>query len=326
MTLKVMKKQHHEDMLNETMGWRRRERMIKAAPDFSALAPPTRKKPDFGAQDKNGDYLEYPVYNALSDEPYNGTWKDLITVPKRTLEFGHTDYICGEIRTRAGAKDLFSDTIAPSGGTRTLAGEFWLKPEHPSSQNKLSDRVQSKFDHWNRSGRQYWAQEALRHGRRDAMLTSNEQSGAEAAAKKEEEEMTRKTFKLTEAPNRICWSMCLHAGDRQQEINIEADPAWTVDDLLRKLLATVTKSGLISGQGTVAPTVNRDDAIWNLIECKSRGQSTAVERQRTLMDIGLETLQNTHLTRVGLAATSVSPIAVPAAGRAHVSDYSGASR
>merc|ERR1712118_235223 len=73
----------------------------------------------------------------------------------------------------------------------------------------------------------------------------------------------------------------------------------------------VTKSGLISGQGTVAPTVNREDAIWSLIECKSRGQSTAVERQKTLMDVGLETLQNTHLTRVGLAATSVSPIAVP---------------
>merc|ERR1712118_460841 len=81
----------------------------------------------------------------------------------------------------------------------------------------------------------------------------------------------------------------------------------------------VTKSGLISGQGTVAPTVNREDAIWSLIECKSRGQSTAVERQKTLMDVGLETLQNTHLTRVGLAATSVSPIAM-------TKDSSGASR
>merc|ERR1712139_158133 len=66
-------------------------------------------------------------------------------------------------------------------------------------------------------------------------------------------------------------------------------------------------------------------AVWNLMECKSRGQSTAVERQKTLMDIGLETLQNTHVTRVGLAATSVSPIAVPQ-GRGHVSEYSGASR
>jgi hypothetical protein len=284
--------------------------MIKAAPDFSALAPPNRKKADFGAQDKNGDYFEYPVYNALSDEPYNGPWKDLITVPKRTLEYGHTDFICGEIRTRAGAKDLFSDTIAPSGGTRTLAGEFWLKPEHPSTQNKLSERVQTKFDHWNRSGRQYWAQEALRHGRRDAMLTMNEHAGREALAK-EEAETEMKTFKLTEQPNRICWSMRVHAGDKQQEINVEADPTWTVDELLRKLLHTVTKSGFISSRTNVAPTVNREDAIWSLIECKSRGQSTAVERQKTLMDVGLETLQNTHLTRVGLAATSVSPIAVP---------------
>jgi hypothetical protein len=105
--------------------------------------------------------------------------------------------------------------------------------------------------------------------------------------------------------------MCVHAGDQQQEINVEADPNWTVEDFLRKLLITVTKTGLISDKGTVAPTVNREDAIWNLIECKSRGQSTAVERQKTLMDVGLEKLQNTHLTRVGLAATSVSPIAVP---------------
>merc|ERR1719159_2188107 len=141
------------------------------------------------------------------------------------------------------------------------------------------------------------------------MLTATENSGPEVTAKREEERT--KTFKLTEIPNRICWSMCVHAGDQQQEINVEADPNWTVDDLLRRLLSNVTKSGLISSQATVAPTVNREDAIWNLIECKSRGQSTAVERQKTLADIGLETLQNTHLTRVGLAATSVSPIALP---------------
>merc|ERR1711924_195469 len=150
------------------------------------------------------------------------------------------------------------------------------------------------------------------------MLTANERAVNEAAAKQGEEEKS-KTFKLTEQPNRICWSMRVHAGDQQQEIHVEADPNWTVDELLRKLLNTVTKSGFISSKGVVAPTVNREDAIWSLIECKSRGQSTAVERQKTLMDVGLETLQNTHLTRGGLAATSVSPIAVP-------KDSSGASR
>merc|ERR1719387_705112 len=309
-TVKAMKHRHHEDMLNETAGWKRRERMLKNAPDYSALAPPGRKKVDWSSQDKNGDYFEYPVYNALSDEPYNGPWKDLITVPKRTLEYGHTNFICGEIRSRAGAKDLFSDTIAPLGGTRTLAGEFWQKPDHPSTQNTLSNRVQAKFDKWNRSGKQYWAEEALRVGRRDAMLTSNEITATEAAAKKETELLAAKTFKLTEAPNRICWSMCVHAGDKQELINVEADPNWTVDELLKKLLSSGNKSGFISKQTIVAPTVNQEDAMWNLIECKSRGRSTPVERQQTLLQIGLEALQNTHLTRVGLAATSVSPMAV----------------
>ena len=103
----------------------------------------------------------------------------------------------------------------PLGGTRTLVGEFWQKPEHPSTQNTLSNRVQAKFDKWNRSGKQYWAEEALRVGRRDAMLTSNEITATEAAAKKETELLAAKTFKLTEAPNRICWSMCVHAGDNK---------------------------------------------------------------------------------------------------------------
>jgi len=151
---------------------------------------------------------------------------------------------------------------------------------------------------------------ALRVGRRDAMLTSNEITATEAAAKKETELLAAKTFKLTEAPNRICWSMCVHAGDKQELINVEADPNWTVDELLKKLLSSGNKSGFISKQTIVAPTVNQEDAMWNLIECKSRGQSTSVERQQTLLQIGLEALQNTHLTRVGLAATSVSPMAV----------------
>jgi hypothetical protein len=304
--LKIMQKQHNRDMINETTGWRRRERLLREADDFSTLASSDRKKIDWSAQDKNGEYFEYPIYNALSDEPYSGAFKDIISTTKRNMDYSHTDFVCGTIRKgREGPKGYFSDPLAPS-GTRTLTGEFWLKPDSHSSANKGNERVQKKFDHWNRSGRQYWTQEALRSERRDGLLRKL-RTQEEAPA----EEEPQRVFKLSTAPNRLCWAMHVHAGCEQQEIHVEADPRWTVDDLLKRLLSEATKCGLIGPNDTmVAPSVNRADAVWNLLECKSKGQSTAVERTQTLQTVGLQALQNTHLTHVGLAASSVSPLAV----------------
>lgn len=55
--------------------------------------------------------------------------------------------------------------------------------------------------------------------------------------------------------------------------------------------------------------------MWSLLEIKSRGQSTTVERSAVLQDLGIETLRLVHLTRVGLAASLVSPLAESRAGQ-----------
>merc|ERR1712205_297485 len=103
------------------------------------------------------------------------------------------------------------------------------------------------------------------------------------------------------------WNILIHSGKKEEEA-VEADPRWTVDTLLKKLITASVNAGLLPAQ-TVDPEVNREDLVWSLLENRPRGQSTTIERTATLESIGLETFTRSQLTRVGLAATLVPPCA-----------------
>jgi len=282
-----------------------REDALECAGVSANHTSPAKKK-DWSAQEKTLDYLEKPIRNALSDEPYGmRTLNEKVTSPMRTFDYSHQDFVCGAIRGPGGVTGSFSDPRVTV--SRTMSGKFWIPPDDVSMLNKSSVRVQRKFDHWLRGGRQYWA---ARSGEEVAKRSRSQMRESKASIADSGRKSTQRLFPLTSIPDskRWKWNILIHSGKKQEEVAVEADPRWTVDTLLKKLITASVNAGLLPAQ-TVDPEVNREDSVWSLLENRPRGQSTTIERTATLESIGLETFTRSQLTRVGLAATLVPPCA-----------------